>query len=73
MEFLLLWVDDLDDAFGALRHLAPQILAFLFAVALFVGTTFAFSLAPQATVAVLLSAGLLEAARRRRIGAVDSH
>ena len=38
MEFLLLWVDDLDDALGALRHLAPKILGFLFAVALFVGT-----------------------------------
>jgi hypothetical protein len=72
MEFLLLWVDDLDDAIGAVRHLAPQILGFLFAVALFVGTTLAFSFAPQATFAVLLSAGLLEVARRRRVGAVES-
>jgi hypothetical protein len=74
MEFLLLWVDDLDDAIGALRHLAPKILGLLFAGALFVGTTLAFSLAPQFTAgifAVVLSAGLLEAARRRRVEAFD--
>jgi hypothetical protein len=71
MEFLLLWVDDLDDAMGALRHLAPKILGFLFAITLFVGTTLAFSLAPQASVAVLLSVALLEAARRRRVGSVN--
>ncbi len=28
MEFLLLWADNLDDALGALRHLAPKILSF---------------------------------------------
>ena len=75
MEFLLLWVDDLDDAIGALRHLAPKILGFLFAVALFIGTTLAFSLAPQLTLATIaavgLSAGLVEGARRRRVGALD--
>jgi hypothetical protein len=32
MERLLLWADNLDDALGALRHLAPGILRFLFAV-----------------------------------------
>ena len=42
MEFLLLWVDDLDDAIGALRHLAPKILGFLFAAGLFVAMTLAF-------------------------------
>lgn len=70
MEFMLLWVDELDDAIGALRHLAPKILGFLLAVALFIGTAFAFSLAPQVTLAALglvLSASLLEAARRRRV------
>jgi hypothetical protein len=74
MEFLLLWVDDLDDGIGALRHLAPKILGFLFAVALFIGTALAFSRAPQFTagiVAIMLSAGLVEAARRRRIGIPD--
>jgi hypothetical protein len=68
MEFLLLWADNLDDAIGALRHLAPKILGFLCALALFAGTGFALVLAPQVTLAVLavtLSAGLIEAARRR--------
>lgn len=68
MEFLLLWADNLDDAIGALRHLAPKILGFLCALALFAGTGFALILAPQVTLAVLavtLSAGLIEAARRR--------
>lgn len=69
MEFLLLWVDELDDVVGALRHLAPKILGLLFAVLLFAGTTLAFSLAPQVTLGVLgfvLSVSLFEAARRRR-------
>ena len=68
MEFLLLWADNLDDAIGALRHLAPKILGFFCALALFAGTGFALILAPQVTLAVLavtLSAGLIEAARRR--------
>jgi hypothetical protein len=34
MEFLLLWADNLDDALGALRHLAPRILPPLAALAL---------------------------------------
>jgi hypothetical protein len=70
MEFMLLWIDDLDDALGALRHLAPKILGFLLAIVLFAGTGFALSFAPQATLAVagiVLSASLFEAVRRRRL------
>ena len=70
MEFLLLWIDDLDDVVCAARHLAPKILGFLFAIALFVGTTFALSLAPQMSLgvlAVVLSASLIESVRRRRL------
>ena len=69
MEFLLLWVDELDDAVGTLRHLAPKIVGFLFAIVLFLGMALAFSLAPQTTlgvVTVVLSASLIEVARRRR-------
>ena len=76
MEFLLLWVDEVDDAVGALRHLTPKILGFLFAVALFVGTAFAFSLAPQAMLGILgfvLSASLVEAVRRRKIQKASSY
>ena len=75
MEFLLLWVDELDDVVGALRHLAPKILGFLAAVLLFVGTALALSLAPQATLGVVgavLSASLIEAVRRRRIASRDA-
>jgi uncharacterized membrane protein len=70
MEFLLLWIDDLDDVFGALRHMAPKILGFLFAMLLFAVTGFALTLAPQATLAVtglVLSASLLGTVRRRRV------
>jgi hypothetical protein len=70
MEFLLLWIDDLDDAVGALRHLAPKILGFLIALTLFAATGLALSLAPQATLSIaglVLSASLIEAVRRRRI------
>ncbi|MDY6948768.1 MAG: hypothetical protein SXG53_23995 [Pseudomonadota bacterium] len=69
MEFLLLWADNLDDALGALRHLAPKILSFLAAFALFALTGFALVLAPHATLGVIglvLSASLLEHLRRRR-------
>lgn len=69
MEFLLLWVDDLDDALGALRHLAPKILGFVAAFALFAATGFALVLAPHATLAAIglvLSASLIEHVRRRR-------
>ena len=48
MEFLLLWADNLDDALGALRHLAPKILRFLIAFALFAARCAArFALAPR--------------------------
>ena len=69
MEFLLLWIDDLDDAIGALRHLAPQIMSFLAALALFAATGAALLMAPQVTLtvaAVVLSASIIELARRRR-------
>ena len=69
LKFLLLWIDDLDDAFGAFRHLAPKILSFLFAALLFAATGFALTLAPQATLAavgLVLSASLLQTVRRRR-------
>jgi hypothetical protein len=69
MEFLLLWADDLDDALGALRHLAPKFIGFLFALALFAGTCFALILTPHVTLgllAVSVSAALIEVARRRR-------
>ena len=70
MEIMLLWIDDLDDALGAVRHLAPKILGFLLALVLFAATGFALSFAPQATLAVagiLLSVSLLETLRRRRV------
>ncbi len=68
MEFLLLWIDDLDDAFATLRHLAPRILGFLVAVLLFAATGFALVVLPHVTLAILAFAGsasLLEFARRR--------
>jgi hypothetical protein len=74
MEFLLLWADNLDDALCALRHLAPKILGFITAFALFCLTGFALVLAPQATLAALcliLSATLVDGVRRRRIAAVN--
>jgi hypothetical protein len=70
MEFLLLWADDLDDAFGAARHLAPKLFGLLAAMALFAATGFALVLAPQITllaIAVVLSAALVEIVRRRRL------
>jgi len=69
MEFLLLWIDDLDDALGALRHLAPKILGFVLAIVLFAATGFALTLAPGATLACagfVLSASLIDRVRRRR-------
>ena len=74
MEFLLLWADNLDDALGALRHLAPKILGFFAAFALFAATGFALVLAPEAALGVIgliMSASLIEAVRRRRT-AVDA-
>lgn len=69
MEFLLLWADNLDDALGAVRHLAPKILGFVMAFVLFALTGFALLLAPEATLAAIglvLSASLVEHLRRRR-------
>ena len=69
MEFLLLWADNLDDALGVLRHLAPKILGFVAAFALFAATGFALVLAPEAALGVIgliMSASLVEAVRRRR-------
>jgi Flp pilus assembly protein TadB len=69
MEFLLLWIDELDDALGALRHLAPKIAGFCLAVALFALTGFALVVAPHTTLAiagVVLTATLFEFARKRR-------
>ena len=76
MEFLLLWIDDLDDAIGALRHLAPQIMSFLVALALFAATGAALVMAPHVTLplaAVALSASIIELARRRRRTLVQGH
>lgn len=69
MEFFLLWADDLDDAIGVLRHLAPRILALLAALGLFAATGFALMLAPHLALLALafaLSATLVESVRRRR-------
>jgi uncharacterized membrane protein len=68
MEFLLLWADELDDAMAVLRHYAARILGLLFAITLFAATGFALMYAPQVTLAVfavVLSATLFEALRRR--------
>jgi hypothetical protein len=68
MEILLLWADELDDALAVLRHYAPRILALLLALALFAATGFALMYAPHVTLAVfavVLSATLFEALRRR--------
>lgn len=75
MEFLLLWVDELDDAMGAARHLAPKVMGFLIAVALFSATGLALVFAPQATlalIAVVRSASLVEIVRRRRVSDADT-
>jgi uncharacterized membrane protein len=69
MEFLLQWVDELDDALAVLRHYAPRIIGLLAALALFAATGFALVHAPHVTLAVfavVLSATLLETLRRRR-------
>ena len=69
MEFLLLWIDELDDALSTLRHYLPEIVGFLVALALFAATGAALVMAPQISIpigGVVLSASLLEMARRRR-------
>jgi hypothetical protein len=68
MEFLLQWADELDDAMAVLRHYAPRILGLFVALALFAATGVALMYAPQVTLAVfavVLSATLFEALRRR--------
>jgi len=75
MELLLQWLDNLDDVFGAVRHLAPRILGLLAAVGLFAATVTALILAPHFTllvVAFALSVSLLEAARRLITRAIAS-
>jgi hypothetical protein len=69
MEFLLQWADELDDALAVLRHYAPRILGLLVELALFAATGFALIYAQHVTLgafAVILSATLFEALRRRR-------
>lgn len=72
MEFLLLWVDELDDALGALRHLAPRILGFFAAIVLFAVSGIALVFAPHALalIVIVLCASLLETVRRRRLRAI---
>jgi hypothetical protein len=68
MEFLLLWVDNLDDGVHALRHLAPKIFGLLLAISLFVLTGIALVLSPHvglAAIGLVMSATLIEAKRRR--------
>ena len=68
MEFLLLWVDNLDDHVHALRHLAPKIFGLLLALSLFVLTGIALVRAPHvglAAIGLVLSATLFEAKRRK--------
>lgn len=69
MEFLLLWADNFDDAVHAVRHLAPKLLALLFAASLFALTGFALIRSPHITlgcIGLVLSASLVETLRRRR-------
>jgi hypothetical protein len=69
MEFLLLWADNIDDAVGALRHLAPKVLALLAAISLCALTGIALVHAPEATLAAIglvLSVSLVETIRQRR-------
>lgn len=74
MEVLLLWIDELDDAFGVLRHYAPKILGFCIACALFAVTGFVLLRHPgwvlpvaAAVSTALLSAASFEFYRRRRV------
>ena len=68
MEFLLLWVDNLDDSVHALRHLAPKIFGLLLALSLFVLTGIALVRAPHvglAAIGLVMSATLIEVKRRK--------
>lgn len=69
MEFLLLWADEIDDAMGALRHLAPRALGLILALTVFLAAVIALMLAAEITLAIcalVLSAGLLAVVRRCR-------
>lgn len=73
MEVFLLWLDELDDAIVMLRSLWPRLLGLAVALALMLGTGFAFLRFPQlflVVVAVILSAALIERVRRRRAAGV---
>jgi hypothetical protein len=72
MEFMLLWWDNLDDALCALRHLAPSILGFIVAIALFAATAVALVTSPQTTLSILAvtsSVAMFDIVRRRRLQA----
>lgn len=56
MENLLLVLDEFDDAVATARHLAPRLLGFLAALALFSLTVLSFLLLPKVT---LVAAGVL--------------
>lgn len=67
MENLLLVLDELDDAVATARHLAPRLLGFLAALALFGLTVLSFLFLPKLTLGalgVLASIALIERARR---------
>ena len=69
MEFLLLWADNLDDAVGAVRHLAPKLFGLLLAMALFTLTGIALVRTPHvalAAIGLILSTALVENVRRRK-------
>jgi hypothetical protein len=72
MEDLLLVFDELDDAFAVLGLVWRSIVSFVAATAAFVGTGFLFLKAPFTLTfiaAALLSLGLIDAIRDRRISA----
>ena len=67
MEDWLLVLDELDDAVATARHMAPRLIGFFAALALFALTVVSFMFVPRTTLAilgVLLSASLLERMRR---------
>lgn len=68
MEDWLLVLDELDDAVAAARHMAPRLLGFIAALALFSLTVLSFLFLPKVTLAVagvLLSIVLIERVGRR--------
>jgi hypothetical protein len=69
MEFLLLWADNLDDAFHAFRHRASKLVGLLLALSLFALTGIALLRTPHGAlgaIALVLSAALVDGVRRRR-------